>query len=186
MLSDGAVKFVKLICQQFKSPTRIRCVLALDNIWSCSISKCTLSMWFVDVVLDDWPHDVQWLLSTTRWLVTQQAICSISYFFRFHITVSWTRYAFASPHFLPPFTPHNFSSVTCILQASLSIFFGSCNLLYALFIFKQVRHTCCLSLHMYVHCIACNYIFLYDPRWISSNAWALWLSNTCRSRRNRI
>jgi len=30
---------------------------------------------------------------------------------------------------------------------------GSCNLLYALFILKQVRHTCCLSLHVYVHCM---------------------------------
>jgi len=47
---------------------------------------------------------------------------------------------------------------------------GSCNLLYALFIFKQVRHTCCLSLHVYVQCIACNCMFLYVPRWLSSNA----------------
>jgi len=49
---------------------------------------------------------------------------------------------------------------------------GSCNLLYALFIFKQVRHTCCLSLHVCVRCIACNCMFLYVPRWLSSNAWA--------------
>jgi len=39
---------------------------------------------------------------------------------------------------------------------------------YALFIFKQVRHACCLSLHVYVHCIACNCMFLYVPRWLSS------------------
>jgi len=45
-------------------------------------------------------------------------------------------------------------------------------LLYALFTFKQVRHTCCLSLHVHVHCIACNCMFLYVPRWLSSKAWA--------------
>jgi len=28
------------------------------------------------------------------------------------------------------------------------------------------------SLHVYVHCIACNCMFLYVPRWLSSNAWA--------------
>jgi len=49
---------------------------------------------------------------------------------------------------------------------------GSCNLLYALFIFKHVRHTCCLLLHVYVHCIACNCMLLYVPRWLSSNHWA--------------
>jgi len=46
-------------------------------------------------------------------------------------------------------------------------------LLYALFIFKQVRHTCCLLLHVYVHCIACNCLFLYVPHWLSSNARAV-------------
>jgi len=47
-----------------------------------------------------------------------------------------------------------------VLHAGLRfLLFGSCNLLYALFIFKQVRHTCCLSLHVYVHFIACNCMF---------------------------
>jgi len=52
-----------------------------------------------------------------------------------------------------------------VLHARLRFFThsGSCNLLYALFIFKQVRHTCCLLLHVYVHCIACNCMFLYVP-----------------------
>jgi len=47
-----------------------------------------------------------------------------------------------------------------VLHAGLRFFTHSrsCNLLYALFIFKQVRHTCCLSLHVYVHCIACTCI----------------------------
>jgi len=59
-----------------------------------------------------------------------------------------------------------------VLHAGLRLFAhsGSCNLLYALFIFKQVKHTCCLSLHVYVHCIACNCMFLYVPSWLSSNA----------------
>jgi len=66
--------------------------------------------------------------------------------------------------------------LTTLVWADISILSfthsGSCNLLYALFIFKQVIHTCCLSLHVYVHCIACNCVFLYVPRWLSSNAWA--------------
>jgi len=32
------------------------------------------------------------------------------------------------------------------------------------FIFKQVGHTCCFSLHVYVHYIACNCMFLYVPQ----------------------
>jgi len=53
-------------------------------------------------------------------------------------------------------------SVLKILKKALEMFYhsGSCNLLYALFIFKQVRHTCSLSLHG-VHCIACNCMFLF-------------------------
>jgi len=70
-----------------------------------------------------------------------------------------------------------------VLHAGLRFFThsGSCNLLYALFICKQVRHTCCLSLHVYVHCIACDCMVLYVPCWLSSNAWASnppWLIGT--------
>jgi len=49
-----------------------------------------------------------------------------------------------------------------------TLYLHSCNLLYALVFCEQVRHTCCLSLLVYVHCIACNCMVLYVPRWLSS------------------
>jgi len=51
-----------------------------------------------------------------------------------------------------------------VLHARLRFFThsGLCNLLYALFIFKQVRHTCCLSLHVFIvsHATICFCMFL--------------------------
>jgi len=52
-----------------------------------------------------------------------------------------------------------FPGIEKVLHAGLRFLPILGNLLYALFIFKQVRHTCCLSLHVYVHCIACNCMF---------------------------
>jgi len=44
---------------------------------------------------------------------------------------------------------------------------GSCNLFYALFIFKQIRHACCQSLHVSFDCNGFVYIV---PRLLSSSA----------------
>jgi len=124
------------------------------------------SQWRVsDVWRWGWEYWRSWRLLSNSWRglrgVTWLYVQCNAYYY--YYTVGDTKYV-----------NQNQQLIEKVLHAGLRFFTHSwsCNLLYALFIFKQVRHTYCLSLHVYVHCIACNFMFLYVPRWLSSKAWA--------------
>jgi hypothetical protein len=50
-------------------------------------------------------------------------------------------------------------AISCGVARQLVTHSGSCNLLYALFIFKQVRRTCCLSFSVYFHCVIVTFFW---------------------------
>jgi len=61
---------------------------------------------------------------------------------------------------------HTERDSACVFHPFWFVYFLS----FALFIIKQVRHTCCWLLCFYVHCLSCYCFVCIVPRWLSSTS----------------